>query len=215
MAKQNLFQRDVTVELLFADKRGTFFGNLKMPNKNDFAVKLCEEGLAQTFMQGDREKPPVLFAQMQEAQANAKAKGIGIWGSQLNLMASAQGSGAAQRFEYLQRIKVEMTDMKDATSFHLRRVDSSSPYQRIDDAMEEFDANTAEDLERPIMKGTLCAALFTEDNKWYRVKVMGTVGRGELDVKFIDYGNTAKMSEGTLRKLPAHLLAFEPQAMSA
>jgi len=46
MAKQNLFQRDVTVELLFADKRGTFFGNLKMPNKNDFAVKLCEEGLA-------------------------------------------------------------------------------------------------------------------------------------------------------------------------
>ena len=67
IAKQNLFQREVTVELLFADKRGTFFGNLKMPNKSDFAVKLCEEGLAQTYLQGYNTKPPVLYPQMQEA----------------------------------------------------------------------------------------------------------------------------------------------------
>ena len=45
-AKSSLYQRDVTVELAFADKRGTFFGNLTMPNRSDFAVKLCEEGLA-------------------------------------------------------------------------------------------------------------------------------------------------------------------------
>ena len=49
-AKQALFQREVTVELEFADKRGTFFGNVKMPNRSDFAVKLCEEGLAQTHL---------------------------------------------------------------------------------------------------------------------------------------------------------------------
>ena len=62
-AKSSLYQRDVTVELMFADKRGTFFGNLTMPNKSDFAVKLCEEGLAQTYHQGSN-KPPTLFAQM-------------------------------------------------------------------------------------------------------------------------------------------------------
>lgn len=67
MAKQNLHQREVTVELLFADKRGTFFGNLKMPNKSDFAVKLCEEGLAQTHLQGANEKAPAMYGQMQEA----------------------------------------------------------------------------------------------------------------------------------------------------
>jgi len=67
MAKANLFQREVTMELLFADKKGSFFGNLKMPNKSDFAVKLCEEGLAQTFLQGANTKPPALYAQMQEA----------------------------------------------------------------------------------------------------------------------------------------------------
>ena len=108
-----------------------------------------------------------------------------------------------------------MTDMVDASSFHLRCIDSKSPYQRIDDAMEEFDAQTAEDLERPIMKGTLCAALFSADDRWYRVRVLGNAGRGDYDIKFIDYGNSAKVNESALRKLPAHLLAFEPQAMHA
>lgn len=46
LAKQCLFQRDVTVELSFADKKGSFFGSVLMPNKTDFAVRLCEEGLA-------------------------------------------------------------------------------------------------------------------------------------------------------------------------
>lgn len=80
--------------------------------------------------------------------------------------------------------------------------------------MEEFDGESAEDIQRPIMKGTLCAALFTADNKWYRVRVVGKA-KGEIEVKFIDYGNSEKVPEATLRKLPAHLLAYEPQAMSA
>jgi len=100
--------------------------------------------------------------------------------------------------------------MSDATSFHLRCVDNKSPYQRIDNAMEEFDPSTAGELERPIMKDTLCAALFSADNRWYRVRVISNAGRGEYTIKFIDYGNTEKVSESTLRKLPAHLLAFEP-----
>jgi len=144
---------------------------------------------------------------MQEAENAAKQKSIGIWGSQLNLMASGQSSSS--RFNYLQRVRFEMTDMKDATEFHVRKVDSSSQHQRIDDAMEEFDAASSGELERPIMKGTLCAALFSADDRWYRVKVLSTA-RGEIQVKFIDYGNTETFNENTLRKLPAHLLAFEP-----
>ena len=108
-----------------------------------------------------------------------------------------------------------MTDMKDAYSFHVRRIDSSSQHQRIDDAMEEFDADSSGELERPIMRGTLCAALFSADDKWYRVKVVGTVGRGDIEIKFIDYGNTEVVNENTLLKLPAHLLAYEPQSMES
>lgn len=81
--------------------------------------------------------------------------------------------------------------------------------------MEEFDPSTAEEMERPIMRDTLCAALFSADNLWYRVRIVSNAGRGEYEIKFIDYGNTEKVSEANLRKLPAHLLAYEPQAMQA
>lgn len=47
------------------------------------------------------------------------------------------------RFDYLERIRVEMTDMVDATSFSVRKVDGTSQHQRIDDAMEAFDGDTA------------------------------------------------------------------------
>lgn len=65
------------------------------------------------------------------------------------------------------------------------------------------------------MRDTLCAALFSADNLWYRVRIVSNAGRGEYEIKFIDYGNTEKVSEANLRKLPAHLLAYEPQAMQA
>ena len=81
--------------------------------------------------------------------------------------------------------------------------------------MEQFDADSSSELERPIMRGTLCAALFSADDLWYRVKVISTAGRGDIEVKFIDYGNTEVVSESTLRKLPAHLLSYEPQAMES
>jgi len=82
-----------------------------------------------------------------------------------------------------------MTDMVDATSFSVRKVDSSSQHKRIDEAMEAFNGDTAEEIQKPIMKGTLCAALFGADNMWYRVKVLGSAGRGEIKIVFIDYGN--------------------------
>ena len=57
LAKDSLHQRDVTVELYFADKRGTFFGTVTMANKTDFALRLLEEGLAQTHLQGNSKAP--------------------------------------------------------------------------------------------------------------------------------------------------------------
>jgi endonuclease YncB( thermonuclease family) len=42
-----LLQKDVVVELDFADKRGSFFGTLwHKGGKQDFAVDLVKEGLA-------------------------------------------------------------------------------------------------------------------------------------------------------------------------
>ncbi len=47
-AKDTLFQRDVVVDLEFADKRGSFFGTLALKNtKEDFGLMLVKNGLAE------------------------------------------------------------------------------------------------------------------------------------------------------------------------
>jgi len=61
-------------------------------------------------------------------------------------------------------------------------LDKSNTYKKIDEAMEKFDADNAEELEKPIKKGTLCAALFSTDNTWYRVRVIGTMAKGLTEV---------------------------------
>jgi hypothetical protein len=185
-----------------------------MPNKNDFAVKLLEEGLATTFVPGNARKPGNFNAYTQ-AQANAKSKEIGIWGSSLKGLSNATGGskdsslvGDGKKFQVNQRVKVEMTELVDATSFYLRRMDQQAT--SVDEAMDQFDPNTAEMLEKPIKKDTLCAALFAEDNTWYRVKVLGSRPGDKAEVQFVDFGNVTTVKiDSDLRKLPAHMLAFE------
>ena len=66
------------MELLFADKRGNFFGTVTMANKTDFALKLLDEGLAKVYLQGNSRAPSNMPA-LEAAEEKAKSKEIGIW----------------------------------------------------------------------------------------------------------------------------------------
>lgn len=111
-AKDHLFQRDVTVELFSADKRGTFFGTVLTPSKQDFSLKLVEEGLAQTFTMGNG-RLPANFAQIEDMEQAAKKKELGIWSKSIRLVSdnNSKAHGAetyTQKYQFLERITVEM-----------------------------------------------------------------------------------------------------------
>lgn len=107
-----------------------------------------------------------------------------------------------------------MTDLKDATSFHVRELSNQAIQDKIDEALDKFDGTSAEPLERPIKKGTVCASLFSSDNQWYRVEYLRAVSKTESEVRFIDFGNVQVVkTDSNLRKLPSSLLAYEPQAI--
>jgi len=109
----------------------------------------------------------------------------------------------------LERVTVEMTNVVDGRIFHVRVLDKNAHYVKIENLMANFDSTNSQELQKPILKGTLCAAKFSHDGKWYRAKVIGSLGKGQLEVLFIDYGNTDIINSEdskNLRKLPANLL---------
>jgi hypothetical protein len=74
-------------------------------------------------------------------------------------------------------IQVEMTDIEDAAHFHVR-IQGENNYDKIEEELDEFDPLEEEDLEKPIKKGTLCAAKFATDERWYRASVNKSIGKG-------------------------------------
>ena len=98
-----------------------------------------------------------------------------------------------------------MTDITDATLFYVR-VLGENQYAKIEKELDKFNPAAAQSLEKPIKKGTLCAAKFSVDNQWYRARVTGTQGKGVHDVVFIDFGNTESIAGDDLKKLPQSLL---------
>lgn len=211
-AKDNLYQRDVTIELFSQDKRGTFFGTLQMPSKQDFALKLVEEGLAQVSQSGIEKRMPANMMQLQDAEVAAKKQQLGIWDPKVKLV---QKSNYEPKFKPQEQIVVEVTHVEDAALFYSRLVTKENAV--IDQAMNGFQADKMAELEKPILKGTVCAARFSADKKWYRCKVLGSKGVGAIEVQFIDFGNceTIKTESADLKRLPSNLLSFEPQAFAS
>ncbi|CAH2981454.1 unnamed protein product [Chilo suppressalis] len=89
-------------------------------------------------------------------------------------------------------------------------------YVQLDNASSEIDKVTESlmggaDFESisELKVGSVCAAFWTEDEQWYRAKILEFCDGG-YHVQFIDYGNKSKCEE--FRQLPEEIAGIEPLA---
>ncbi|KAL0984549.1 hypothetical protein UPYG_G00143090, partial [Umbra pygmaea] len=61
--------------------------------------------------------------------------------------------------------------------------------------------------------GTVCCSLFSEDNQWYRAKVLGYSSEEKVCVGYIDFGNSEEVNLSQLRPINSELLALPTQAI--
>ena len=66
-------------------------------------------------------------------------------------------------------------------------------------------------IEKPEI-GMPCAAKFSEDDTWYRAEIQ-TPGQLEVEVQFVDYGNTETISVSKIRKLKPEYLKMKSQGV--
>ncbi len=60
--------------------------------------------------------------------------------------------------------------------------------------------------------GDICVAKFSDDNEWYRAKVLSIQSNGNVNILFIDYGNKELTQTTRLAHLPAGFDALPAQA---
>ncbi|XP_075419678.1 RING finger protein 17 [Tenrec ecaudatus] len=110
-------------------------------------------------------------------------------------------------------VSVMVCHINSPSDFYLQLIESLD-FLFLLKTMEEFyKSEDEENLEIlcPV-QGQACVAKF-EDGVWYRAKVIGLPGHREVEVKYVDFGNTAKVTLKDMRKIKDEFLNPPEKAM--
>lgn len=96
----------------------------------------------------------------------------------------------------------------DLSEFFLQR---SSNMAELAQLQADLQASCASNRGHQPAVGEFCAALFADDNQWYRAKV--TSAGPKCEVYFVDYGNTAPVAAENTCRIPDGCMRLPAQAV--
>ncbi|XP_070433853.1 RING finger protein 17 isoform X2 [Equus przewalskii] len=103
-------------------------------------------------------------------------------------------------------VSVMVCHINSPTDFYLQLIESLDFLILLKTIEEFYKSEDGENLEIlcPV-QDQACVAKF-EDGVWYRAKVIGLPGHREVEVKYVDFGNTAKVTLKEMRKIKDEFL---------
>uniref|UniRef100_G1MG56 RING finger protein 17 n=1 Tax=Ailuropoda melanoleuca TaxID=9646 RepID=G1MG56_AILME len=103
-------------------------------------------------------------------------------------------------------VSVMVCHINSPADFYLQLIESLDFLFLLKTIEEFYKSEDGENLEIlcPV-QGQACVAKF-EDGVWYRAKVIGLPGHREVEVKYVDFGNTAKITLKEMRKIKDEFL---------
>ncbi|XP_066994116.1 RING finger protein 17 isoform X2 [Anabrus simplex] len=111
--------------------------------------------------------------------------------------------------------EVVVSHIDTPASFYVQKLGSHAQY--LTSVMEDMNQTYTVAGQRGMIYtpnvGMPCAAQYSLDKKWYRAKVMGLPGQKNVEVFYVDYGNSEILSWTSLRKLKDRFLRIAPQAI--
>ncbi|CAD8051082.1 unnamed protein product [Paramecium sonneborni] len=212
-----LMQRNVWVNFEhFNIQENIFYGKIYQRKNNkdsDFIINLLQEGL--TFMKSNSD----YFDKYEEAQKQAEENKKGFWNESYSnfildfihnkqtLKRQVNAAEHLQEHDNQQMEQVIITVVNDCNEFYIRK--SNNPeFEELEIQIENAQLIP---LKKPVKKGTLCLAKFTEDNRIYRAQVIQAFKNDRFLVKFIDYGNNDEIGFNEMGVLPAQFTHIPQQ----
>lgn len=193
------------------DKAGSLIGQMLLNGKN-YANTLLEAGLAIVQPYAKRLK---IFEELNEAEAKAKKAKKGVWKLEDHSVAfperkkreqttEQQPKPVAQSFTVSHSRKtqtIRVTDFEDPITFYYQGSDVVEKLKTVEKLIGELNVAQLETLASATV-GSVCIAQFSEDNCWYRAKVISVNGANAV-VLYSDFGNSEEVAVSSLKTIPA------------
>lgn len=180
------------------DKGGNFIGYVYAFDGTNLSELLLKNGLAKLHFSAERGPHA---AALSAAQSAAQSEKLKIWQDyepeaenpveklDNDTVEERSEENAKETKEYE---KVIVTEVTDEFTFFAQNSDKGPA---LDKLMGELRADLAANPPVPgafqAKKGDLCVAKFSEDQAWYRAKVLNVDAQKVAEVLFIDFGNVS------------------------
>ncbi|KAJ7984649.1 hypothetical protein DPEC_G00356950 [Dallia pectoralis] len=106
-----------------------------------------------------------------------------------------------------------VTHLQSPYDIICQKLDNASVIQELQLKLREHGSQTAASENFRPAPGTVCCSLFSEDNQWYRAKVLGYSSEETVCVGYIDFGNSEEVELSRLRPINTELLTLPTQAI--
>ncbi|XP_028130612.1 staphylococcal nuclease domain-containing protein 1 [Diabrotica virgifera virgifera] len=207
--KERCMQREVSIQVDTHDKAGNFIGWLWVDNVN-MSVALVKEGFASVHFTGEKSQYASL---LKSAEDSAKSEKLRIWKNYVE--EEKEEKHEEEKVPVERQVNFEevvVTEVTPEGSFYIQKISEGPKAEALFAKLrQEFQANPPLPGAFTPKRGDICAAKFTVDDEWYRVKVEKVQG-GKASVHYIDYGNKETLPTTRLASLPAAYVSERPFA---
>ncbi|KAG8452925.1 hypothetical protein GDO86_004647, partial [Hymenochirus boettgeri] len=115
--------------------------------------------------------------------------------------------------EHKTEYTVAVANVNNPSDFYIHVVDNTEYLSFVNKMQEVYNGKESEHLKIMFPAiGQVCIAMF-EDGLWYRAQVVGFSQRQEVEVKYVDFGNVAKVNTRNLREPKEEFLALPCKAI--
>uniref|UniRef100_A0A8C3RQP7 RING finger protein 17 n=1 Tax=Chelydra serpentina TaxID=8475 RepID=A0A8C3RQP7_CHESE len=115
--------------------------------------------------------------------------------------------------EEMTEVSIVVCHINSPSDFYFQLIESLDFLVLMKKIEEVYKNDDGENLEIlcPV-EGQACIAKF-EDGVWYRAKITGLLGHQEVEVKYVDFGNTSKITLKDMRKIKDEILSPPEKAI--
>ncbi|KAG0277464.1 hypothetical protein BGZ95_005896 [Linnemannia exigua] len=200
-------QREVEIEIESLDKTGGFIGSMWLNKTDNVAALLLQEAPSSKHS-------GVLYS----AERSAKEDRRNIWANEDPNAVEEEVEVDTSKPIKKEYLDVVVSEIVSGGHFYVQVANQN--LQGLEKMMSELgihhkNASTAPESWKP-RNGEVVSAKFTEDNQWYRAKVIRNVPESKsVEVIYVDYGNSETIPLTRVVPLPSQFSSLPQQAQEA